>query len=166
MFFSDDAMRDYRGMVVFICIKQLKRIGKHLTYIIIYDNIVIEKDVVKMFELEFYMKENGKIPVQDFLYSLNPKLRAKAFSDIELLKMLGNELKEPYVKPLKGKNDKGLYELRIKFSNDIARIFYFTYHNGKFVLLHGFIKKTMRTPKNEIDKAIKYMEDYKRRNLL
>lgn len=45
-----------------------------------------EKGVIENFELEFYVKENGKIPVQDFLYSLNPKLRAKAFSDIELLK--------------------------------------------------------------------------------
>lgn len=56
-----------------------------------------------IFELEFYMKENGKIPVQDFLYSLSPKLRAKAFNDIELLQKLGSELKEPYVKPVKGK---------------------------------------------------------------
>ncbi|MBD5522731.1 MAG: type II toxin-antitoxin system RelE/ParE family toxin [Lachnospiraceae bacterium] len=121
------------------------------------------REVIKVFELEFYMKENGKIPVQDFLYSLNPKLRAKAFSDIELLKKLGNELKEPYVKPLKGKNNKGMYELRIKFSSDIARIFYFTYYKNKFVLLHGFIKKTMKTPEKEINKARKYMEDYKRR---
>lgn len=119
--------------------------------------------MIRIFELEFYVKENGKIPVQDFLYSLNPKLRAKAFSDIELLKKLGNELKEPYVEPLKGKNNKGLYELRIKFSSDIARIFYFTYYNNKFVLLHGFIKKTMKTPVNEINKARKYMEDYKNR---
>lgn len=80
--------------------------------------------MIKVFELDFYMKENGKIPVQDFLYSLNPKLRAKAFSDIELLKKIGTELKEP---------------------------------------LHGFIKKTMETPENEIKKARKYMEDYKRR---
>ena len=102
--------------------------------------------------------------MQDFLYSLNTKLRAKAFSDIELLKQLGTELKEPYVKPIKGKNNKGLYELRIKFSSDIARIFYFTYYNNKFVLLHGFIKKTMKTPENEINRARKYMEDYKGRS--
>lgn len=119
--------------------------------------------MIDIFALEFYMKENGTVPVQDFLYSLNPKLRAKAFSDIELLKNLGSELKEPYVKPIKGKNNKGLYELRIKFSSDIARIFYFTYYNNKFVLLHGFIKKTMKTPEKEINKARKYMEDYKRR---
>ncbi len=122
--------------------------------------------MTKIIELDFYMKENGKIPVQDFLYSLNPKLRAKAFSDIELLKQLGTELREPYVKPIKGKDNKGLYELRIKFSSDIARIFYFTYYNNKFVLLHGFIKKTTKTPQGEIKKARKYMEDYKRRSEL
>lgn len=118
----------------------------------------------KIFELEFYMKENGKIPIQDFLYSLEPKLRAKAFRDIELLQKMGKDLKEPYVKAINGKKNKGLYELRIKFSSDIARIFYFTYCNNKYVLLHGFIKKTMKTPENEIDKARKYMEDYKRRS--
>lgn len=118
----------------------------------------------KIIELDFYVKENGKIPVQDFLYSLNPKLRAKAFSDIELLKQLGTELKEPYVKPIKGKDNKGLYELRIKFSSDIARIFYFIYYNNKFVLLHGFIKRTVKTPETEIKRAKKYMEDYKRRS--
>ena len=117
-----------------------------------------------IFDIDFYKLENGKIPVQDFLYSLEPKLRAKAFRDIELLKNLGNELREPYVKPIKGENNKGLYELRIKFSNDIARIFYFTYCDNKYILLHGFIKKSMKTPPKEIERARKYMEDYKRRN--
>ena len=91
------------------------------------------------------------------------KLRAKAFRDIELLQEHGNDLREPYVKPIKGKYGKNLYELRIKYANDIARIFYFTYYNNKFVLLHGFIKKTMKTPNSEIQKAQLYMEDYKRR---
>ena len=116
-----------------------------------------------LYKIEFYQKENGKVPVKEFLLSLPPKLRAKAFSDIELLQKHGKELKEPYIKSLKGKNNKDLYELRIKFSNDIARIFYFRYFNNKYVLLHGFIKKTMKTPAREIEKAKKYMEDYKRR---
>lgn len=109
------------------------------------------------------MKENGKVPIQEFLLSLPVKLRAKAFRDIELLQTYGNDLCEPYVKPVKGKYGKDLYELRIKFAKDIVRIFYFTYYNNKFVLLHGFIKKTMKTPSEEIKKAQKYMEDYKRR---
>jgi phage-related protein len=120
--------------------------------------------VKKIFQVEFYIKENGRIPVQDFLFSITPKLRAKAFSDIELLKNMGPDLKEPFVKPIKGKQNKGLYELRIKFSGDIARIFYFTYYNGRYILLHGFIKKSIKTPQMEIDRARMYMEDYKRRS--
>lgn len=73
-------------------------------------------------------------------------------------------MRELYVKPINGKENKGLYELRIKFSNDIVRIFYFTHYHNKYVLLHGFIKKTMRTPVNEIERARKYMEDYKEGN--
>ena len=118
------------------------------------------------FDVEFYMKSNGRIPVQDFLYSLDPKLRAKVFKEIELLHIMGDTLREPYVKPITGKNNKGLFELRIKFSNDAARIFYFTYHHNKCILLHGFIKKTMKTPRKEIERARKYMEDYLRRSRL
>ncbi len=119
--------------------------------------------MVCFFNLEFYTKNSGKIPVREFLLSLEPKLRAKAFRDIELLKNLGNDLKEPYVKSIKGSRYRGLYELRIRFANDIARVFYFTYCNNTYVLLNGFIKKTMKTPQNEIDKAKEYMDDYIRR---
>ena len=92
------------------------------------------------------------------------KLRSKAYLDIKLLDECGGNLREPYVKPVKGKKNKGLYELRVKFSNDIVRIFYFTHYNNKYILLHGFIKKTMTLPPREIEKAITYMNDYKRRN--
>lgn len=116
-----------------------------------------------MYEIELYKKTNGKIPVKDFIDNLNPKMKAKALHDISLLEKHGSNLTEPYVKALKGKRNKGLYELRIRHSNDIGRIFYFTFLNDKFVLLHGFIKKSMKTPNKEIEKALKYMDDYKRR---
>lgn len=114
-------------------------------------------------DIEFYAKENGSIPVLDFLLSLQPKMRAKAYSEIELLKKNGSELREPYVKALKGNNNKGIYELRIKFSSDISRIFYFSFSNNKFILLNGFVKKTEKTPEKEIERARKYKLDYERR---
>ena len=43
------------------------------------------------------MNGNGKILMQNFLYSLNPKLRAKAFRDIELLKQLGTDYNNKFV---------------------------------------------------------------------
>ena len=124
----------------------------------------IKKEVCIIFTIEFYQRENGKIPVLEFLNGLPAKLRAKAFKDIELLQELGNDLREPYIKPISGHNNKGLYELRIKFSNDIARIFYFTYFNNKYILLSGFIKKTIKLPLREIERARNYMNDYVRRN--
>ena len=95
---------------------------------------------------------------------LSPKMRAKAFMEIELLEEYGIYLREPYVKPIKGKNYKGLYELRIKFASNISRIFYFTYSRNKFILLNGFLKKNNKTPKSELEKAINYRNDYKNRS--
>jgi len=132
--------------------------------VIVCDNLQKEEQVKKEPEIVFYKRENGKVPVRDFLFSLPVKLRSKSLRDIELLKQYGSELKEPYVKPIKGKKNKGLYELRIKYGHDIARIFYFMHINNRYVLLHGFIKKTLKTPEREIEKALSYMEDYIRRN--
>lgn len=114
-------------------------------------------------QVEYYRKENGKIPVLDYLLTLNPKMRAKAFSEIELLEKHGTNLREPYAKPVKGEKYRDLFELRIKFATNISRIFYFTFRNNTFVLLHGFTKKTEKTQKKELDKALMYKEDYERR---
>jgi phage-related protein len=54
-------------------------------------------------QVEYYEKENGNIPTLDYLLSLDAKVRAKACSEIELLEKHGSNLKEPYVKPIKGK---------------------------------------------------------------
>ncbi|MEA3423989.1 MAG: type II toxin-antitoxin system RelE/ParE family toxin [Bacillota bacterium] len=115
------------------------------------------------YDVEFYQKENGEVPVQEFLESLHPKLRAKTFREIELLKDHGPDLREPHTRSIKGKDSKGIFELRVKFSTDITRIFYFSYTSNTFVLLHGFVKKSRSTPKKELDRAKKYKVDYERR---
>ena len=114
-------------------------------------------------QVEYYKKENGDIPVLDYLLSLDAKIRAKAFSEIELLEKHGSQLREPYVKPIKGAQYKGIFELRVKFASDISRIFYFAYHEKTFVLLHGFTKKTEKTPQKELERVLRYKEDYERR---
>jgi len=114
--------------------------------------------------IDFYQKENGEIPAYDFLQSLPAKLQAKAFSEIELLEQCGTMLKEPYVKPIVGKKYQGLWEIRIRFASENARIFYFMFFGNTFVLLHGFKKKTMRTPLRELERALQYKADYERRS--
>ena len=114
-------------------------------------------------DVEYYKKENGEIPVEDFLLMLNPKLRAKAYSDIMLLKLLGINIRAPYSVPIKGDKYKGLFELRTKFSSDITRIFYFLYDKNKFILLHGFVKKANKPPESELERALNYKKDYESR---
>ena len=55
---------------------------------------------------------------------------------------------------------KKLFEIRIKDKTGINRILYFTHTGKKFVLLHGFTKKTDKTPQREIETAEERMKDY------
>lgn len=112
-----------------------------------------------MWKIEFYEKENGEIPVQDFLLSVDKKMRAKAFKEIDLLEEHGTTLREPYSKAIRN----GIFELRIKVATDISRVFYFFFDGKKIVLTNGFIKKTQKTPEREIEKALEYKADYERR---
>ena len=111
------------------------------------------------FKLIAYEKENGEVPVEEFLDSVNPKMRAKIFGLLGILQEKGNMLREPYSKHL----DDGIFELRCKFGSDITRVLYFFYYEGKIILTNGFVKKTMKTPKTELDLARKYKADYERR---
>ena len=52
------------------------------------------------FTIEFYEKETGEIPVQEFIDSLDYKMGAKVLSMLEILEEKGNLLREPYSKPL------------------------------------------------------------------
>ena len=54
----------------------------------------------------------------------------------------------------------GLYEIRITLSSDIFRVFCFFDKGQLVVLLSGFQKKTQKTPKKEIDKAVRLMAQY------
>ena len=103
------------------------------------------------FKLIAYEKKNGEVPVEEFLDSVNPKMRAKIFGLLGILQEKGNMLKEPYSKHL----DDGIFELRAKVGTDISRVLYFFYYEGRIVLIHGFVKKTKKTPPSEIEYAKK-----------
>jgi phage-related protein len=54
----------------------------------------------------------------------------------------------------------GLYEIRVKQGSDIFRIFCFFDEGKLIVLANGFQKKTQKTPKSEIEKAVKIKKEY------
>lgn len=113
-----------------------------------------------MFSVEFYRRENGTAPVEEFLDQLPVKHRVKALDGLALLEEFGNALREPCSKPM----GSGLFELRVKYSSDITRIFYFFFDGRRIILTNGFVKKSAKTPASELALARKYKEDYERRN--
>ena len=120
---------------------------------------IIKGRIQKLFNVEFYTMPNGHKPIEEFLDGLDIKMRNKALDSLMILKEKGNTLREPYSKPMKN----GLFELRIKFSKDISRIFYFFITGKKIILTNGFVKKTQKTPYYELETALKYKADYERR---
>lgn len=108
------------------------------------------------FEIIFFMKEDGTEPAKEFLLSLDVKMRAKMIRTIRLLEKNGNLLREPESKALEG----GILELRAKVGTDISRVLYFFTIGHKAVLTNGFIKKGQKTPREEIERAKRYREEY------
>ena len=111
---------------------------------------------MKKFTIEFYEKKNGEIPVELFLLKQDKKMRAKIAGLLQILGDYGNSLREPYSKYL----EDGIYELRVKLGSNITRLLYFFYFEGKIIITNGFVKKTRKTPKLEIEKAKQCRADY------
>jgi phage-related protein len=104
-----------------------------------------------------YQLPNGKIPIQEFLDSLQNKHYAKVVRDLNLLKRFGFQLAATqHVKHL----DDGIFELRTSFSSNIFRVCFFHVIRDKIILTHGFVKKTQKTPREEINRAKKLRNEF------
>ena len=94
---------------------------------------------------------------EEFLIKQRQKVKEKIFWTFLLIEEV-QQVPETYLKHLESTD--GLYEIRIQLASDIFRIFCF-FDKGKLVVLtNGFQKKTQKTPKQEIAKALKIMEEY------
>ena len=94
---------------------------------------------------------------EDFFLKQREKVKTKIIWTLQLIEEL-EKIPEVYLKHIE--NTVGLYEIRVQQGSDIFRIFCF-FDNGKLIVLaNGFQKKTQKTPKKEILKALKIREDY------
>lgn len=103
------------------------------------------------YEVQYYVDNKGKAPVREYINGLNLKERAKVLKYIDFLGQNDGKLDEPYSRHIEGK----IRELRVDFHRNRHRIFYFTFVGRKIILLHAFLKKTAKTPINEISQAKK-----------
>jgi len=93
----------------------------------------------------------------DFYESQTEKVQAKIEWTLYLIRVTP-KVPEKFFKHIQG--TKGLYEIRIEVGSNIYRIFSFFDKGNLVVLGNGFQKKSQKTPKQEINKALKIMEEY------
>lgn len=136
--------------------KKYKKTLDNICYITYID----KADESENFEIVFYKKRGGQCPIQEFLDSLDVKMRAKALLMVALLREHGANLRLPYSKQL----EDGIFELRAKQGSNITRLLYFFFAGKKAVLTNGFVKKTQKTPRAQIQKAKEYRSDYLAQN--
>lgn len=112
----------------------------------------------KILAARFFENERGKMPVRDWLLSLNGEDRKIIGDDIQDAEF-GWPIGMPLCRSMSGYKD--LWEIRSSLSNGrIARVM-FCVHEGHMALLHGFIKKSQKTPNREIEIAEKRMRGLK-----
>ncbi len=111
-------------------------------------------------KIDYYKTCSGKIPVKKLIDSLSLKSQAKVYNTLELLGEFGPQLKLPHSKKV---INTPLWELRVLGEKSL-RFFYITKVGKSFLLLHGFIKKSQKTPKKEIKTALNRLNDYETRN--
>jgi phage-related protein len=94
---------------------------------------------------------------EKFFLKQRDKVKDRIIWTLDLIEEINN-VPETYLKHLTKTN--GLFEIRVQQGSDIFRIFCFFDENKLVILANGFQKKTQKTPKKEIDKALKIKEEY------
>ena len=97
----------------------------------------------------------------DFYEDQTDKVQTKIEWTLNLIKVMP-KVPEKFFKHMQG--TKGLYEIRVEVGSNIYRIFSFFDKGNLVVLGNGFQKKSQKTPKQEIEKALKIMEEYQNDN--
>jgi phage-related protein len=106
-----------------------------------------EDDKKPILDVVFYKSQSGNEPVREWLKSL-PKEDRKAIGEDIKTAQYGWPLGMPLIRKI----ERGLWEVRSDISTGIARVF-FTAKDNLMILLHGFVKKSQKTPPTELDTA-------------
>ena len=99
----------------------------------------------------------GLLPFEKFFIKQREKVKDKIVWTFELIEEL-ERIPETYLKHLE--NTDGLYEIRVQSGRDIFRIFCFFDEGKLVVIINGFQKKSQKTPKKEIERALKIRDEY------
>ena len=95
--------------------------------------------------------------VEAEIFALAPGFVARFIRYAERMELFGPDLGMPHTRAMGG----GLFELRIKAEEGIARVFYCTVVDRRIVFLHQFVKKSDKTPPKELEVARRRMKEVK-----
>lgn len=109
--------------------------------------------------IAFYLDEQGHSPVEEFLEGLDLRTQARFEWSIEQLCVRNISAREPLVRHLEDK----LWELRRESQTNIYRLLYAFLSGKRILFLHGFQKKTQKTPRREIELAHRRLAEFLRR---
>ncbi len=118
--------------------------------------ILLITDPIAPWQIELYERADGGCPVEDFLDGLDKPSRAKVLGLIQVLADQGPALPFPYSSQVRGK----IRELRTQHGRENLRVLYFGASAREWVLLHGFTKRTPKTPERDIGIAEARMTEY------
>lgn len=95
--------------------------------------------------------------VEKFVLKLPPSLSAKYFHLTDLMGEFGANIGMPHTQSMSS----GLFELRVKGKEGMARVFFCTKVGKRIIMLHGFVRKTPKTPQKELRKAERRFKESK-----
>ncbi len=107
-------------------------------------------------KIVFFQNNAGEAVVLKWIHEQENKVQAKIFRDLKLLEQYGLAFGEPDIELIDKKER--IWEIKTRFGGNIYRIFFTI--NEDAILLHGFQKKTQKTPTNEINTAVKRLNQY------
>ncbi|HHT7720032.1 TPA: type II toxin-antitoxin system RelE/ParE family toxin [Streptococcus suis] len=113
-------------------------------------------------KFEFYTRPNGRTEFIEFLQTLPTKDKQKLLATISLIQEQGLLIAQrmEWVKKL----DSEIFEIRSKVSSNIQRALYFHVVDDRFIITHGFTKKTQKTPTAEIKHAKTLKKEFEENN--
>jgi len=103
-----------------------------------------------------YDRPNGTSPVEEFIEDQSPKNQARIFGELDDMAEFGLMDRGNKLKHLEGK----LWELRFRGIGHQFRFVYFAHTGRRIVILHGFSKKSRKTPNRELKTARRRLQDY------
>jgi phage-related protein len=95
--------------------------------------------------------------VQEKIFEMPSGFLGRYLRYTDRMEVYGPDLGMPHTRAM----GDGLFELRLKAAEGIARVFYCTMVSRKIVMLHQFIKKSDKTPPRELETAQRRMKEYK-----